>query len=338
MNNKIIRTICLFTGEISDESFRTLEHISKVLRDHRFIIQTKRICLSHFDNTIDDRALSQQGVLLSVGQQSMTSIDSTFNAFIKSDNIAINLDLTKEQITSKSAEILSSIIKTKPDNTFRFTYGFNLPASSPFFPSARFEQKGFAIGLQPTDLSEGCSSLSEWFAKMDRVWDEIDKLLAPVPGYMGIDSSIAPLYEGSSSLVNFIKRLGYSFSRSATTNIYTTISQHIKTRNPRPVGLCGLMFPCLEDFELAEEYENGNFSIERNIFMSLHSGLGIDTYPIAVDQDLDRVVEILRLVQRLSNRYSKPLSVRFVSDGKAKVGERSNFNNQYLKDVCMREL
>ena len=28
---------------------------------------------------------------------------------------------------------------------------------------------------------------------------------------------------------------------------------------------------------IAEEYEKGNFSIERNVYLSLHSGLGIDT-------------------------------------------------------------
>ncbi|OHA47383.1 MAG: hypothetical protein A2541_00885 [Candidatus Taylorbacteria bacterium RIFOXYD2_FULL_36_9] len=98
------------------------------------------------------------------------------------------------------------------------------------------------------------------------------------------------------------------------------------------------MFPCLEDFELAEEYEKGNFNIERNIFLSLHSGLGIDTYPIAVNQNKERIVEILKLVQQLSNKFKKPLSVRFVSDGKAKLGEKTDFKNQYLKDVIIKKI
>jgi hypothetical protein len=66
--------------------------------------------------------------------------------------------------------------------------------------------------------------------------------------------------------------------------------------------------------------------------------LGIDTYPIAVNQNKDRVVEILKLVQQLSGKYKKPLSVRFISDGKAKIGEKTNFKNQYLKDVIIHEL
>ena len=98
------------------------------------------------------------------------------------------------------------------------------------------------------------------------------------------------------------------------------------------------MLPCLEDFELADEYEKGNFSIERNIFLSLQSGLGIDTYPIGIDESPKRVLNILKTIQSLSNKYDKPLSVRFVSDGKAKIGNRTSFKNKYLKDVIIRKL
>lgn len=98
------------------------------------------------------------------------------------------------------------------------------------------------------------------------------------------------------------------------------------------------MFPCLEDFELADEFEKGNFTVERNIYLSLHSGLGIDTYPIGIDESPQRVLEILKLIQGLSNKYNKPLSTRFVSDGKAKIGQKTDFQNQYLKDVVVRKL
>jgi len=116
------------------------------------------------------------------------------------------------------------------------------------------------------------------------------------------------------------------------------ITTFIKKKNPNPVGLCGLMFPCLEDFELADEYEKGNFSVERNIFLSLHSGLGIDTYPIGIDEDVKKVTNILKTVQGLSNKYKKPLSVRFISDGNSKIGEKTNFKNEYLKDVILKKL
>ena len=77
---------------------------------------------------------------------------------------------------------------------------------------------------------------------------------------------------------------------------------------------------------------------QRNLFLSLQSGLGVDTYPIGVDESPRRVLEILTVLQRLSQRYDKPLSARFVSDGRARIGERSDFGNQYLKDVVIRPL
>jgi hypothetical protein len=116
------------------------------------------------------------------------------------------------------------------------------------------------------------------------------------------------------------------------------MTKFIKEQNPKPIGLCGLMLPCLEDFELAKEYEEGNFSIERNLFLSLHSGLGIDTYPIGIDESPERIVNILKVVQGLSSKHKKALSVRFVSDGKSRVGEKTDFQNQYLKDVILRAI
>ena len=99
-----------------------------------------------------------------------------------------------------------------------------------------------------------------------------------------------------------------------------------------------MMLPCLEDFEQADEYEAGKFTIERNIFLSMHSGLGIDTYPIDIDEKPERVLEILKLIQSLFNKHNKPLSARFVSDGKAKIGEQTDYQNQYLKYCVIRPL
>jgi hypothetical protein len=252
--------------------------------------------------------------------------------------LAFNLDLTNEEIGSKHTNLLFKIISENPAKTFNFTYTFNNAASSPYFPSAKYQQNGFAIGLQPTDLAKNCSSLEQWLDAMKQCWNEIVELFANDPEFLGIDSSIAPIGGGDSSFIHFVKRLGVTFEQSATTRFYTAITRYIKEQNPKPVGLCGLMLPCLEDEELAAEYDNGHFSIERNIFLSLHSGLGIDTYPIGIDEKPERVTEILGLVQSLSNKYGKSLSARFVSDGKAKIGDKTDFQNQYLADCTVRAL
>ncbi len=335
---KIIRSICLFDDALTKEKIALLKAMSQHLREHGFTIQTQRLCLSKYHPSMQEKELVDTHIMIGVGSQSWSAFQEHLSHSLMAHTTNITLDLTHEDITYMHVEPLCTIIAHNPAATFSFAFGFNLPPSSPFFPSATFGKQGYSIGLQATDLSEGCSTLEQWFAVMKATWQEIDAILSPFEGYLGIDSSIAPLFSGRASLVNFIKRMGLDFSHSVTTDIYTRIASFIKNENPRPVGLCGLMFPCLEDFELAEEYEAGNFPIERNLFVSLHSGLGIDTYPIGVDQDRGRVVEILRLVQQLSNKYKKPLSVRFVSDGKARIGERLRLANQYLKDVVVRAL
>ena len=335
---KIIRSICLFADQITTQEISFLRSISDRLSSSGFSIQTNRMCLPSIQTLIDEQILAQSNLMVGYGVQSWDSFQTNLPSILTMKNKSLTLDLTHERITQKHIEPLFAIIDHNPKNTFHFAFGFNLPPSSPFFPSATFEKKGFSIGLQSTNLSEGCTSLEEWFSAMKKVWVEIDDQLSSVDGYLGIDSSVAPLFSGKGSLMAFIKKLGFQFSHSVTTDVYTRISAFIKQENPRPIGLCGLMFPCLEDFELAEEYARGNFSIERNLFLSLHSGVGIDTYPIGIDQNKTIVLEIVRLVQQLSNKYHKPLAIRFVSDGKAKIGDQMILENPFLKDVIVQDL
>jgi len=285
-----------------------------------------------------DKAYSQNGYIFAAGSITSLSIYKYLNRLLSCANTHWNQDLTVKEIEKSDAQILFEIIENKADKTFNFTYVFNNRSSSPFFPSANYLDEGFSIGLQSTDLSLGCNSLNEWLENQKSAWQEIYGMFASDSRFLGIDSSVASLVSDSGSFIGFLKRLGLNFSQTVTTDFYLTITDFIKKNNPKPVGLCGLMFPCLEDGELAAEYEKGNFTIERNIFLSLHSGLGIDTYPIGIDEKPERVWEILKLLQKLSNKYNKALSCRFVSDGKTGIGGNSDFQNQYLKDVVIRKL
>ncbi|MFH1398596.1 MAG: DUF711 family protein [Candidatus Woesearchaeota archaeon] len=335
---KIIRTICVFTKEPNQEIEDKLSRLEKIFADKGYTIQTKRICSPQKSFSGIKSIVQDKSILLSIGSLNYEETKEKIDDFIKAKSVAFNLDLTNEKIKDIHSNILFKIINKGPASTFSFAYTFNNPVSSPYFPSAVYEKDGFAIGLQPTDLAVGCNSIQEWLDKIKECWEEIISILEMQEEFLGIDSSIAPLFMGQSSLVNFVRRLYPSFNESVLTDIFLQMARFIKDQNPKPIGLCGLMLPCLEDFELAEEYEIGNFSVERNIFLSLHSGLGIDTYPIGVNEDVKKVTNILKTVQELSNKYKKPLSVRFVSDGIAKIGEKTNFQNQYLKDITIRRL
>lgn len=336
--NKIIRSICIFDADPGKHTEDKLKEINDRVKSHDFALQTKRICSSTKQFKSLASRISDPDVLLSAGTLEFSEAREQLNDFLEIPNLSFNIDLTSREIDSQYVDLLFSIIEKKPERTFNFAFVFNNCGSSPYFPSANYERDGFSIGLQSTDLSEGCTSLDQWFEKMDDFWQELNGLFSSEEGFLGIDSSVVPLFVENSSLVNFIKKISPTFNQSVLSDVYLQITRFIKENNPKPIGLCGLMFPCLEDFELADEYEQGGFSLERNLFLSLHSGLGVDTYPVAINEDRNKVLGILRLVQGLSNKYQKPLSVRFVSDGKAKIGERTSFGNQYLKDVIVRPL
>lgn len=337
MKNKVIRTICYFNKKSGISILNKLKNIIEILQQHDYEIQTKRICIK--ETTIKEIAsiYNDPSLLLSVGSLNKKSIENQLQDFYKVKNVLFNYHLLNT-ITIYDVNILFEIIKNYPENSFHFAFTFNNIKSSPYLPSADYERDGFSIGLQSTDLSENCDSIEEWLSNIKKTWIEINNLFSNNKEFLGIDSSIAPLFNGKSSLIHIIKKYYKSFIDSVTKDIYLKISNFIKKQNPNPVGLCGIMFPCLEDFELALEYEKGNFPIERNVFLSLHSGLGIDTYPIGIDESKDRVFEILSLLQGLSNKYKKPLSARFVSDGITKIGNKTDFKNQYLKDVVIRRL
>ncbi len=336
--NKIIRSICWFAESPSDSQVpNRLNAIETQLVEHGYEIQTKRVCFKQARLDALPPWDRDHGLYLSLGSLDQHSFEPLLDDFLQAGNVSVNLDLT-DGVKPEHIGSLFEIIRNKPAKTFNFAYTFHNRLSSPFFPSASFERIGFALGLQPTNLSKDCSNLPDWYKAMASVWQELCQIFAGDDSFLGIDSSIAPLFRDHSSLVHFVKHIYEDFSKAVTTDCFIRMTDFITRHNPKPVGLCGLMLPCLEDFELAAEYEAGHFAIERNLFLALHSGLGIDTYPIGIDEKPERIQAVLSLLQKLSEKYNKPLSARFVSDGKAKIGEVSDFQNQYLKDVKIRPL
>lgn len=339
MTQKIVRTVTAFgvgTASITP-CLEKVAQIVEAVKSAGYLVQTDRICMNQVSLGQFRENLPSPNQFCSVGTLSFEEAVKQKADFLNLPNGNFNLDITAG-VTQEMVTFLFDLIKEGAAKTFGFTYVVNNAPNSPYFPSATYGQSGYAIGLQTTDLAAGCRTVDEWLNRQLEVWEELVSLFGEDPAFLGIDSSVAPIFDGESSLIHFINRITPSFSSSVTTDILTSITHFIKEKNPKPIGLCGLMFPCLEDFELARAYEAGEFSIERNLFLALHSGLGIDTYPIGIDESPERVFEILSLLRALSNKYRKPLSARFVSDGKARIGDRTDFQNQYLADVVVRPL
>lgn len=337
---KIIRSICIFSPELNKPALEKQHHkIAALLKANDFRIQTQRLCFKDVSiNEIEAAFDPELGYLYALGSLDLQQTKAILPAFLHSKlPISFNLQLI-DKVEIDAVQILLDIVETAPQKTFNFCYSFHPANNSPFFPSVHYNKSGFSIGLQSTNLADACTNHLAWFENMKKVWTEIESIFCHFPDYLGIDSSVAPLYDGPGSFMDFALQQEANMEQLCTSDFFTQVSNFIKKENPRPIGLCGLMFPCLEDFVLADCYERGAFSLERNIFLSLHSGIGIDTYPIGVDESPQRILQVLSLVQALAEKYQKPLSVRFVSDGTCKIGEMSSFKNPYLKEVKLRRL
>lgn len=336
MAERIVRSLCYFSDAPDAAVAERLHELGVRLQEAGFTVQTRRLC-GGADNISSLRGLCGDHLPGCLGTLGRDAASSCLDDFMDAPPLFFNLD-PGDGVLEEDVDLLQRIMCEHPAKTFQFAFTFNNAHSSPYFPSAHRRHDGFSLGLQPVNLAAGCGSLDQWLDRMRHAWETLCSLLDTENDFLGIDSSVAPLDGGDGSLVKFIKKLHGSFKASVTTDTWLRISSFIREHNPRPAGLCGIMLPCLEDNDLAEEYEKGEFPVERNIYLSLHSGLGVDTYPVGMDEKPERILEILRTLHGLSDKYRKPLSARFVSDGRAKIGERTAFNNPVLKDVVVRPL
>ena len=189
MSNKIIRTICYFQKDPNEQTFQKLDELESLFKKSGFEVQTKRLCSPNIEKIIElDKTYSAKGYFLSTGTVDKDKID----ILLRTNNIAFNYDLTNKEINLQDVDILFNIIKNAPAKTFNFTYVFNNPTSSPFFPAAHYENDGFTVGFQPTDLAEGCKTINEWLLKMKKTWfQSIDRLKIKKPIFIKMPISIS---------------------------------------------------------------------------------------------------------------------------------------------------
>lgn len=336
---KIIRTITYFADAPYSILLRRCRGIKAALESMGYQVQTLRVVVRQASLRELQRDWSgEKDFFWSVGGLSLEQAERAADDFMAWDMPLFFHVECPEQPASRHVDLWWRLAKERAERTFRFSYVFANAADSPFFPAAAGKKRGFALGLQTPDLAEGCELPSDWLARMSDCWKELHERFASEPDFLGIDASIAPMGAGAGSLVGHVERWYGSWDAAVLSNFFVRISRYIKNQNPCPVGINGWFFPCLEDAGLARLYEQGGFSTERNLFLSMHCASGIDTYPVAMDESPERMLHILQLTHALAYRYEKPLSVRWVCDGKNGLGQRTELNNKYLQEVVLRPL
>lgn len=98
MNNKIIRTICYFSAEPSNETLSKLDNIGKVLTDKGYEIQTKRVCSKKIGEIIDlDRKYASESYIFGLGSLEREEIRHQLVVLNQTKDTSFNLDLSKKR-------------------------------------------------------------------------------------------------------------------------------------------------------------------------------------------------------------------------------------------------
>jgi uncharacterized protein (UPF0210 family) len=235
----------------------------------------------------------------------------------------------------------------------RFAALANVPPGSPFFPAAyhRGPRPAFAIATEAADLAveafTGAATVEEarlalvaaielHAASLTRVARKLAKPLSTrtsrtrsprLPGFLGIDFSLAPFPTQALSLGTAFERLGVPRvgmhgSLAAAAILAESVD---RARFPR-AGFSGLMLPVLEDATLARRAAEGVLSVRDLLLYSAVCGTGLDTIPLPGDTSAEQIAPLLLDLTALAVRLDKPLTARLMPVPGRVAGDPTGFD------------
>jgi len=85
--NKIIRSICWFASDPSEESIDKLKQIEKILSNSGYAIQTKRLCSPAIEKImVMDKNYAKDGYILGVGSINQKELNRYFADLLNCTN------------------------------------------------------------------------------------------------------------------------------------------------------------------------------------------------------------------------------------------------------------
>lgn len=129
-------------------ALKELDRIGAIFTKVGFEIQTKRVCSPDVRKILEmDKQYANESYIFGLGSLEREKVLKIIPELGKTIDTSFNYNLTRQDISLIDVNVLFRIIKRIPSKTFSFAYTFNVPASSPFFPSGTYGKEGFAIGL-----------------------------------------------------------------------------------------------------------------------------------------------------------------------------------------------
>lgn len=365
-----IRTITLGFSEMPTSKIliwagQQLEQAYQYFVSKGYIVQTRRIALSHWDqglgrldqkkrtnllkkldllcaeNNIDFCSL---GIVANIEQiESLSTILTetvrlNAGAEISSLNQGVNRNAIRAtvKVVRKLSEIANGF------GNFRFGASACLSPGTPFFPGSYHndEQPIFTIGFENSDLLvkafSNCKEiekakqnllriLTEEYQKVEQMALEFSKSTGLKFG--GLDTSIAPSIKPDESITKAFEAINIRFGDWGTLSVCGNITDVLKQVPVKRTGYCGIMLPVLEDTGLAKAVDAGNLSVSDLLSYSSVCGVGIDMVPISGDVSNENIEGLMLDVGTMAWKLKKPLSVRILLV--KNINERTDFDSEF---------
>jgi uncharacterized protein (UPF0210 family) len=230
----------------------------------------------------------------------------------------------------------------------RFTTLANVPAGSPFFPTAYHDGGApmFSLGVEAADLAvSACAeaaSLADARGRLVRSIEEHAQKLVKaakkptgVRGlrFGGIDFTLAPYPEAARSIGTALERLsGQPLGAHGTLAAAAFLADALDRARIQSTGFSGLFFPVLEDAVLAARAAEGRLTVNDLLLYCTVCGAGLDTLPLPGDIPAETLAGILADVGALSLRLNKPLTARLMPIPGKRAGDDIHFDFAYFAD------
>jgi len=252
----------------------------------------------------------------------------------------------------ESARLVRYLTDHSPrsQGNFQFAATAMLKPLGPFYPGAWHAGDGrqFALGFEGAgivqqvfgathgDFDAAVTELTRQLTIHAKVGEDVGNAVAASTGwtFAGVDPTPAPL--GDVSIGDAIERFtGAPFGASGTMTAALAITTAVKGVKVQQIGYSGLMLPVMEDKRMAQRWGEGAYDIDSLLAYSSVCGTGLDTVPLPGDVSEDRLAKIFGDVAALAWKWKKPLTARLQPVKGKKIGDKTDFDSQYLFNTTL---
>lgn len=296
---------------------------------------------------------SQKNLLDTLGK-----VMKTHPNMFSSIQVANSQDGVHFEALNYAIKIMKELAVPDPFKNVQFAITSNVPANTPFFPSAYYKgtAPSLSIALEAADelnhiLTQFPSTQfslkiiqQKIIQRFEEIYDEISAIANEFCkshgfAFEGIDFSPAPYPTHDKSIGTALENVGLTqFGGVGSVFSVGFLTQAIQAINRPKIGFSGFMQPLLEDFTIAQRNNEGLVDLSKLLLYSTMCGLGLDCVPIPGDSSDEAIMLLLMDLFMISIRLKKPLTARLMPIPNRKAGEETKFEFEYFTNSHIASL